>query len=639
MPTEQDKLQDLASLSISTLDRVGSVEVLFAHSGPPASGAEFHIGLLHSGIAMAGDGLDLGNLDRDFKVTLFDPGLIDQSSIDADYTLPVETGSHTALFLTWATQSNGADLIGLGLEISYEKTSGFNLGPAIEAEKAMQFMSDSRMTPEKNLQASTPTVEPETHYFTELSVSGYRGFAHERRIQLAKPNHLPGSGLTILVGANNSGKSTFLEALHSIAQARESRALSFPQPRRHRELDSVAIELTRSDGRTLKVETVNPGGSQARASWNPEGSSPGRFDIQVTPSRRQFSPYFGSSGSGERNWGLMDQEFSRTQLRENFVSRLRKVDQDPIARDVFDALLTRINGKKLDWTIDEMATNQQFLKLIEPDGTWHTSEGLGDGLVSLLFIVDALYDSEPGSLIAIDEPELSLHPQLVRRLRRELSAYASDRQIVIATHSPLLIDWGDIANGATVARVYKVKGSSEIAQASDESLQKVAKLSDSRNFSNPHTVGTVAREAFFLEDGIVLTEGQDDAAYLPVVLEDLELPQMDNIYGWGSGGVGNIPTLAQLFRELGFLKIGAILDDDGQKGTLAAVRKLQSMGPEVLVRQIPAPDIRYKKANQATSEVVGLMGRDNHVRADLKDEAIARLTAVLDHVSSTNSAL
>jgi predicted ATP-dependent endonuclease of OLD family len=214
-----------------------------------------------------------------------------------------------------------------------------------------------------------------------------------------------------------------------------------------------------------------------------------------------------------------------------------------------------------------------------------------------------------------------------------LSRFAENRQIVIATHSPLLLDWTAIVNGGTVARVYKIGDRSEIAQASDEILRRVAGLDETRNLSAPHTVGSVAREAFFLEDGVILTEGQDDVVHLPRVLEDLGLPEVDNVYGWGSGGASNTPVLAQLFRELGFTKIGVILDDDGRAETTQAFDRLEALGPEVLVRRIPAPDIRFKKARDATAEVIGLLEPNRtHVRPELRDTAREVLGEVLAHV-------
>ncbi|CAN5362231.1 hypothetical protein BH10ACT7_BH10ACT7_15970 [soil metagenome] len=614
------------------------VEVLFGHREGAALGFEITSANLRRGKAVSGDGMPFGDVTRDVRAVLYDPARVDLTTVMADYVVPIGPHQHAALIATWRTEGEDGVLAVAGIVLT--ATDGqYQVRGLQEPDQAAEFISEAGMI----IPGWSPTVlspvSPDSYpHFTELSVAGYRGFGEQRTLLLAKPSGEPGSGLTVIVGANNSGKSTFLEAIQVIARARQQPDLTFPQPRRHRDLDSVSIELARSDGRRLKVQSTRVGSSQAQAAWFPDDGPPDRFDIQVTPSRRSFTPYFGSVGMADRNWGINEQEFSRTQLRDQFVGRLRKVDRDAQARVVFDGLLEEIMGRKLNWTIDEISQNQQFLKLTESNGAWHTSEGLGDGLISLLFIVDALYDSSPGSLIAIDEPELSLHPQLVRRLGRVLSRFSRDRQIVIATHSPLLVEWSDISNGAEVARVFKVDGRSEIARASAETLQAVAQLADSRNLVNPHTVGLVAREALFLEDGVILTEGQDDVAYLPRVLEDLALPQSDNMYGWGAGGVGNIPPLAQLFKELGFTKIGAILDDDGQPGTQAAVERLSSMGPEVLVRQLPAPDIRYKKPVKARPAIVGLLDADNrHVRSELRVETARVLREVLDHVSTDHN--
>lgn len=577
--------------------------------------------------------MDLGQFDTGFSVSIYDPNVVDRTTVEADYPWAAGDDSQTAVFVTW-WDSTHSRISAMGVVV--DRVGGrYQPSEVIRGSAAVQFMTEAGMM-HQNEEARRSLVSNEVNLFVELSVAGFRGFADKRTLRFAAPNAKPGSGLTVLVGANNSGKSTFIESLHALARARNNAELSFAQPRRHHSTDAVELDIFRSDGRRLRVASIRPGGSQARATWLPEGAGPDMFDIHVTPSRRSFNPYFGSMGFVDRNWGLTNQELSRTELRDQFVGRLRKVDSDPDARTAFDGLLREILGHDLNWTIDEIATGQQFLKLTEREGAWHTSEGLGDGLISLLFIVDALYDSEPGSLIAIDEPELSLHPQLVRRLGRVLARYAADRQIIVATHSPLLLHWSDVANGATVARVYKRDGRSEVAQVSPETLNRLSKLSDARNAANPHTVGTVAREALFLEDGVVLMEGQDDVAYLPRILNDLGLPAIDNVYGWGSGGVGNMPTLARLFIELGFDRVAAVVDDDGQPSTDAVVEALEAMGEAVLVVKIPAPDIRYKPAAPSRNEVLGLLDEGNRrVRPEHREPAKRALERVIEHISRT----
>ena len=606
-------------------DQGDHLDFRFVHRGPSVPDVKLYLGFLdETGMARAGDGADLGDIARDLRVVLYDHERVDASSIEADYANPLGSDARFALFLSWWVEGT---LHAVG---AIRTVDGIRI--VLDSAEAVRVLESTGMYVEP-----APAAEGgEPLFFTRLSVSGFRGFATEGVVRFAQPDGREGSGLTVLVGANNSGKSTFLEALYAIARVRQQTEVEFAQPRRHRDTDSVAISIRRSDGRELAVRSIRPGGSQAMGTWLPEGATPTRFDIHITPSRRNFTPYFSSTGIADRDWGFMQSELSRTQPRDQFVGRLRKVDREPAARKEFDRLLTEIVGYPLNWTIDEIAPNQQFLKLIESDGAWHTSEGLGDGLVSLLFIVDALYDSEPGSLIAIDEPELSLHPQLVRRLGRILAHYAADRQILVATHSPLLLEWDDISHGAAVVRVHKTGGRSQVGQASREALDAVS--GHLRNLHNPHILGSVAREAFFLEDGVILVEGQDDVVFLPRVLADLGLPPVDNLFGWGAGGATNMPAFAALFLELGFTRIAAVLDDDGRPETNRAFDALESMGPAVLVRRIPAPDIRYKAATATKGEVVGLVDRDNvHVRSGLRGTATAVLREVIRHVQRPES--
>ena len=52
-------------------------------------------------------------------------------------------------------------------------------------------------------------------YIKDLSMEGFRGFSKKRKIKFAVPNGTDeGSGLTVLVGPNNGGKSTIIEAIH-----------------------------------------------------------------------------------------------------------------------------------------------------------------------------------------------------------------------------------------------------------------------------------------------------------------------------------------------------------------------------------------------------------------------------------------
>ncbi len=57
------------------------------------------------------------------------------------------------------------------------------------------------------------TPDPE-HFYKTLTISHYKGFYDKQSVEFATPKDKTGSGLTIIVGPNNAGKTALLEALN-----------------------------------------------------------------------------------------------------------------------------------------------------------------------------------------------------------------------------------------------------------------------------------------------------------------------------------------------------------------------------------------------------------------------------------------
>jgi predicted ATP-dependent endonuclease of OLD family len=53
---------------------------------------------------------------------------------------------------------------------------------------------------------------------SRLQITGLRGFATTGQIDFAIPNGKEGSGITVLVGPNNGGKSTVVESLRVLSR-------------------------------------------------------------------------------------------------------------------------------------------------------------------------------------------------------------------------------------------------------------------------------------------------------------------------------------------------------------------------------------------------------------------------------------
>jgi predicted ATP-dependent endonuclease of OLD family len=231
----------------------------------------------------------------------------------------------------------------------------------------------------------------------------------------------------------------------------------------------------------------------------------------------------------------------------------------------------------------------------------------------LFFIIDSLYDSAPNSMTVIDEPELSLHPQFQRRLRVLLSEMSADRQIVYATHSPYFISWADIENGAEIARIHKTADGTKVSQPARETLRRVSRLSHDLN--NPHVLGLDASEVFFLEDNVLLVEGQEDVVRLPPVLSQLGVSLNATFFGWGVGGAEKMAAVAGLLQDMGFKTVAGLLDNDKAEQR----DQLEAEYPAYRFACIPADDIR-PKAERTIRAKTGLTDEGGQLRPELATE-------------------
>ncbi len=98
-----------------------------------------------------------------------------------------------------------------------------------------------------------------------------------------------------------------------------------------------------------------------------------------------------------------------------------------------------------------------------------TANLLSDGTLRFMCLLAALYDPEPPSLLCIDEPEVSLHPQLVRLLASVLQEASERMQIIVATHSPDLISYLQNADAVVVAEA--AEGWSTLKRLSQKELE------------------------------------------------------------------------------------------------------------------------------------------------------------------------
>lgn len=140
--------------------------------------------------------------------------------------------------------------------------------------------------------------------------------------------------------------------------------------------------------------------------------------------------------------------------------------------DCFNKVLlsmqTRVPGVS---RVEAKPTEDGRLVLRFQDGSFQDpfiARYVSDGTIKMFAYLVLLYDPKPHPLLAVEEPENQLYPELLYELIEEFRDYARrGGQVFVSTHSP------DFINGAQLEEIYwlvKKDGFSEIKHASESEL-------------------------------------------------------------------------------------------------------------------------------------------------------------------------
>ncbi|MBN8411433.1 ATP-dependent nuclease [Halomonas litopenaei] len=137
-------------------------------------------------------------------------------------------------------------------------------------------------------------------------------------------------------------------------------------------------------------------------------------------------------------------------------------------------------------------------------------------------------------LLLIDEPELYLHPQGVRRLREALKTLSSAGfQVVFSTHSPLMLSRDNAPNTVIVGNTVDdgVTARKPLSQAVQDAIEDAESQSQTL-----FELGNLVD--IYFADRVVLCEGKTDRRLLPLAYERLyqRSPDLDHIAFVSVGG-------------------------------------------------------------------------------------------------------
>ena len=328
----------------------------------------------------------------------------------------------------------------------------------------------------------------------EVSIQGYRAL---------KDIRLPLGGLNVLIGPNGSGKSAFLDVwqlLSEMIQPGLRRALSVrgglgrvltADGTGALRLSLVASAATWGAGKSISyaihiVPAAGGGHEVVHEQLDLAGTPGGQGMLLRDGARGNLARLGGAVGMdadrseamlGLTQWTMSPEalEFQRflgstrvhtpVPLDERSPLRLPQTLQpglltpSPSGEDLLSALqhLRTEHEPHYERLMDVIrAAFPTFRKLEFPAVAagqitlaWHTTtfsrpfyiNELSAGTLRFLLLAALLLSPSPPPLVLLDEPEISLHPEMLRLLA-ELLIEASDRtQIVAATHSAALIRW------------------------------------------------------------------------------------------------------------------------------------------------------------------------------------------------------
>jgi predicted ATPase len=339
------------------------------------------------------------------------------------------------------------------------------------------------------------TTTEEKLLIKRLKVSGLLSFG-------PKGIDLPMRGLNVLIGANGSGKSNFLEVLALLRAAPQHLTRPMKSTGGFKEWmwkppmgatgREARIEVTASSSRgafevhhrttiggedpyfELLSETVELDSGSPRVYYNDQpGTIRTLTDIRgetrsIIPTQLaqdqsilsqvrdpEFYPALTflqdayTSIRLFRNWSFgPNSELRKEQSTHDPGDFLQEGGQNlalvlsnihhRITREFRESLRQAYSGLEYISFAISGGTIQLFLE--ESGGRLIPASRLSDGILRYLCLLAILLHPEPPPLIGLDEPELGLHPDLIHHLANLLKAAARRTQLVVTTHSRLLID-------------------------------------------------------------------------------------------------------------------------------------------------------------------------------------------------------
>lgn len=192
------------------------------------------------------------------------------------------------------------------------------------------------------------------------------------------------------------------------------------------------------------------------------------------------------------------------------------------------------------------------LRVLIDDGNKTPISQKGVGVQSLIVLSLAqklaLSKAHPQCLLAIEEPEAHLHPKTIHEIKKVLSEITCNNQLIITTHSPLLVNTNEVQSNIIVSR---------------NNAHHAASLKEIRE-----VLGVLASDNLLFADNNILVEGESDERILRKILPSIS-PKIkkalknDSLFIVNCQGASKVSSFVDWTRNC-LYKVHVVLDSDSE---------------------------------------------------------------------------
>ncbi len=273
-------------------------------------------------------------------------------------------------------------------------------------------------------------IQNKITFVEKIKIRNFKCFNDIEIGNFALPNNKNiGSGLNIILGKNNAGKTAFLNIFSKLKPDS-----IIAQEEKYSGKD-VVIEIIDNNGQIRKIMNI-PGGSNIISSETESNLTHENIDI-VKDNRIWTAGFYNELPVNAYQTQYLTRD--RFRLDDSLGGTLSYIEKhQPNLKRKLNGFMKEIIPHFSDWTIEysSLAQRRFITYKLQNGNRLAIDESLGSGILNLFRILLSLISEK--NIILIDEPEAYLHPTAQLKLLELILQVSKNKQVFFSTHSPYM---------------------------------------------------------------------------------------------------------------------------------------------------------------------------------------------------------